>query len=269
MFDLNNVPAHCSLVVFEKYTDGRYSDDPMRFDSIHYGDLKDADKPEIALAIQQNRLLIRPILLSGSDYSGSTVEKSNYQVFLRLYGDQPGVFSCPGNFSTYSVVIVAHLLSEEMNETLNALADYPVIDDDAMSELEQDLIDEAWDNWIREDFVREVGKKFKIEISDYDHSLMKKVFDEAEDGRSTVFVESGCSVFADTKVLAERLDFEDVYPALEVWYHNEAELDQDDFKLLVKWLQNVNPSLNISGVFSKLSSGALTKAGLQAELGLN
>ena len=46
-------------------------------------------------------------------------------------------------------------------ETLAALESYPLISEDDHSELEMELQNEAWEDWGRDDFRKEVGKRLQ------------------------------------------------------------------------------------------------------------
>jgi hypothetical protein len=45
---------------------------------------------------------------------------------------------------------------EELAEVVNALSDYPLIDDEECSKVEMEWEDEAWDSWIRSELLRSI-----------------------------------------------------------------------------------------------------------------
>jgi hypothetical protein len=144
--------------------------------AVSYGDLKPADCPENAVnylgalstdATEEGEVYFFLPYASGSDYSGSTVEKANHKEFLESYGEEQFVCEAHGGFDTYAVVLGLTGLLECADDTFNAildiiegLEDYPLINDEALSTLESDLADEAWDCWVAGDFRRALEKKF-------------------------------------------------------------------------------------------------------------
>jgi hypothetical protein len=106
--------------------------------------------------------------MSGSDYSGSSVEVSNMRAFKEEYGDES---FCPvyGDYGTYAVAIRLDWLTPAIWESLAALENYPVYDDQVLSEVETEAEEEAWENWARSDFKRELEKRFGSEAEDNGH----------------------------------------------------------------------------------------------------
>jgi len=104
---------------------------------------------------------------SGSDYSGSTVERSNYLWFKETFGDEEWVCDVYGGHSTYAVAVgLTGLLTcaddtfDAVCEALEGLDNYPLFDEEAHSALEMEESDSAWDSWVADDFKRAVEKKF-------------------------------------------------------------------------------------------------------------
>ena len=145
--------------------------------AVSYGDLmQPADCPESAVKYleslstdpqEEGELYFFLPYASGSDYSGSTVEKANYKEFLESYGEEGFVWEAHGGFDTYAVVLGLTGLLECADDTFDAildiiegLEDYPLIDDEALSTLEMEGADEAWDCWVASDFRRALEKKF-------------------------------------------------------------------------------------------------------------
>lgn len=110
---------------------------------------------------------------SGSDYSGGSVARANYNELVKLLEehhpeDQTPVawVSAYGGHNTKALFVVYDELDDEIKETLGALTDYPVVDDEALSELEGEEQDEAWDNFYKRDFERAVMKGVNAEYPD-------------------------------------------------------------------------------------------------------
>lgn len=143
---------------------------------VSYGDLKEEDCPESAESYLRalstddcdsgERYFYVPYA-SGSDYSGSLVERSNYNVFTETYGDNEWVFSAYGGFGTYAAVVgLTGLLTcdedtaDEVLNVLEGLENYPLINDEVLSNLESEKADEAWESWVAGDFRRALERKF-------------------------------------------------------------------------------------------------------------
>lgn len=109
-----------------------------------------------------------PDLLEGSDYSGGSYTLANKKVFLDNYGEIPGVHEVYGSHGTYGVAIKLATLADstEIQETLAGLTDYPVINDEAVSEVEMEAENEAWSNWAEGDFKKALTKRLGDELSE-------------------------------------------------------------------------------------------------------
>jgi hypothetical protein len=142
-------------------------------ETVSYGDLKPANWPESAtkylesLSTEHGELYFFLPYASGSDYSGSTAEKANCREFLESYGQEPFVWEATGDFGTYATVIGLTGLLECTDDAFDlimgiveGLEDYPLIDDEALSNLEMKGVDEAWDSWVAADFRRALEEKF-------------------------------------------------------------------------------------------------------------
>jgi hypothetical protein len=99
----------------------------------------------------------------GSDYSGGSATRANHKVLTDMLrehhpDDQKPVawVDSYGGHGTYSIFVVWDELDDEIKQTLSALEDYPVIDDQAMSEVENEIEEEAWSNYYKREFERAV-----------------------------------------------------------------------------------------------------------------
>lgn len=106
--------------------------------SYSLGDFQDY-RGEVTEALQKS-LFILPDLLSGSDYSGGMIERSNFRVFLKEYKEVDGVYEIFGGYGTFGIAIRLDVYNsnEDIKDTINAIDDYPVIDDENLSEMEHD-----------------------------------------------------------------------------------------------------------------------------------
>lgn len=190
----------------------RAIDDVRPGDQIPYGHLQNLsphEKPDATDFLMLD-------YLAGSDYSGGSVTKSNHDVFMEEFGDIDGVHEVYGGHGSYGVAIRLDALeaSEEMQDTLNGLEDYPVIDDDALGREEMEREDEAWSGWAESDFKRELRKKFPELEDDIDDASSDGLYDLLREGmeRSNTYWlhESGDSVSLDITRIVRSLKEDDL-----------------------------------------------------------
>jgi len=166
-----------------------------------------------------NALYLLPSLMMGSDYSGCAVEKSNQRVFLEEFkkedaegSDANGVLSLYGGHNTYGVAIRLDVLkeNEEMQECLNALGDYPVIDDEDLSNLEMELQDESWEGYVKSDFENEIEDGLGIddveEIGLNDEKIYNLFNYLCEAANEYWIIEEGCNAYIDLKSIMENFE---------------------------------------------------------------
>ncbi len=127
------------------------------------------------------------------DYDNScAVERSNYEVLLERFKDNPAIFTLSGAYGYKAIMVQLGEASddtlEELVEIVEGLMEYPAIDDEAVSEKEYEMLIEAWEFY--EDDVPE----------EYRDSAFKLL--EAE-GPNYGYVEAGGSVWIDTDQLVE------------------------------------------------------------------
>jgi hypothetical protein len=107
-------------------------------------------------------------LTTGSDYSGGTVTKSNYQAMLRDFPDLIEIF---GGYCTYALGFVGEP-SKELLDTLNGLENYALYDEEHLVELEHELMMEAWEDFGRKEFKNYWERSTDDEYVDDDQFLL-------------------------------------------------------------------------------------------------
>jgi hypothetical protein len=134
-----------------------------------------------------------PALLSGSDYSGSLVQKSNHRAFSEAFSDGENEWwtDASGGHGTYSIVIALKKVpedrEEEVAEFLNKLSNYPLADEDLHSKMEVEAQDEAWESWARKDFRKEIEKAYGVDLDEAEETLGVEVFERK---LSDLFIEA-------------------------------------------------------------------------------
>lgn len=199
-----------------------YNDDELE-DVRRYGQWRDA---------KDGRYLL-PALLSGSDYSGSIVERANYQKFADEFtsGNNEWWIYTPGGHGTFGILIdmqgVPDDVSTDVAEFLNGLHDYPLADEELHSEMEAEAQEEAWRNWAERDFAHELQKKFRgaeqlEEILDsvlHDDDMLVKLrslFDNARDVANVYWEnQQGGDMYIDMKRVVAKIQEQDIFDLRE------------------------------------------------------
>jgi len=117
-----------------------------------------------------------PDLLGGSDYSGCSVHRSNHRAFLQEFGDVAGVHEVYGERGTFAVAVRLDVDNPELWETLEALTEYPAVDDEDVSLLEFEEQQEAWENWAAWDYRKELEKRFECDMDPIDAETLSEIF---------------------------------------------------------------------------------------------
>ena len=98
----------------------------------------------------------RPDRLSGSDYSGGFVYRSNFLAFREEWEDEnaqtPFFVGIYGGHGTYGIALFIPNTPREVWEALLKLEQYPSLDDDRVGALEMEAADEAWESWAKDDY---------------------------------------------------------------------------------------------------------------------
>jgi hypothetical protein len=152
----------------------------------------------------------------GSDYSGSLVEKANYTEFLALYEGQDFVHKLRGGYYSYGIAINIKRLKasvelENVVDIIKGLDNYPLINDEAFSELEMVGADEAWGSWAESEFKRELEKKFPDIEFEWPSDLRVFFEEKSQEANEYWFNEgSGPDMYIDIGRVVEGIDLEDL-----------------------------------------------------------
>ncbi len=149
---------------------------------------------------------------SGSDYSGDTVTRANYKFFEKEYEDVDCIHLAYGGYDTYAIIINATKLCdseilEEITEILEGLADDPLIDEDLLTEVEMELIEDAWVCWVEYDFIKALEKKFSF--ADFNFPDIRDLFEEKRE-EAWVCEGHGHDMWINVKNVVDEIEFEDV-----------------------------------------------------------
>jgi hypothetical protein len=215
-----------------------------------YGDLQIPYAGEITDSPESN-LYIMPDLLSGSDYSGGAVERSNHRAFINAFGHLPGIHAVYGGHGTYAIAVSVRMYRlsmvaspysglsilrtlAEMYEALSALqGDDPVIDDEALREVERELQDEAWDHCVRKDYLTALEGRLEdlaaendidaaIEWRSIDDGEIRRVFEIAAADAGVYWEKDGADYWIDAEKAAAATDFPVISDWID-WLYTDAD----------------------------------------------
>lgn len=118
--------------------------------------------------------------MQGSDIDRDLVAESNFEVWQEEFSDSEGDkwVSLQGGHGSYGIAIRLDVDDDEIIETLAALENYPVIDDEDLSRREMEGRDEAWERWVRGDFISAIERKTwtidgrEAEVVDFDEGTL-------------------------------------------------------------------------------------------------
>jgi hypothetical protein len=140
-------------------------------------------------------------LFTSGDYCGSTVEKANRQVILEdsKLCERLGIESLMEAYSTETLIFpIAAFEDEELKDIFKKLEDYPLLDDELLSELDRELEQECFDCFGRHDFKKHLVTLFPAledKIEDLSTESIQSIYYEAacESNYNIFEVESGTS----------------------------------------------------------------------------
>lgn len=186
-------------------------------------------------------------LWTGSDYSGSLVEKSNQKELVEQFGKLPGVHELSGGHNTYGLVfhVPTVMTWDESERTtlidmLQGLENYPLINEEAHSLLEFEAQQEAWDDWAGRDFVREITKEYQLyDLTVLDEDAFLRFFEEMRERANEYWeIETGGSAHIRLERIAKKMTDRDLGKLLrdkviEVEFDSDDERTPEEFVALV------------------------------------
>ncbi len=166
---------------------------------------------------RKNGRYLLPEYLSGSDYSGSLVQKSNHKAFSEMFADGYNEWwtDPSGGHGTYSILIDMQSVPEDIEtdvaEFLNALHHYPLADDELHSEMEMEAQQEAWDNWARHEFIQGIERDHDVELDGVGEDALRDLFQEASEAANEYWSnQEGDSMYIDIKRILKKVSSDDV-----------------------------------------------------------
>ena len=160
-----------------------------------------------------------------SDYSGSTYNKSNHQLFLKEFGEVDGVKNVYGGYSSSDIYIRLDVLNsnQDIQDCLNTLDDYPVMDEEHLSEVEEEAKEEAWNSYTRKDFLRALQKEFNYDLDKVSDAFVHRLFWKLEEHTNTYWIFEYTDAYFPLDDLFEKLTREEF---LDIFKETRAEFSK-------------------------------------------
>lgn len=205
--------------------------DPREETSIPYGDLSPdgsrhlhyvKESPERLVELISERRLWPVLCLlwvgdrfGSSDYGGDLCYLSNLQALTEEFGDSPAVKELYGSYGSSGLALDVRFCSDELLEAVESLENYPLLDEEHLSQLELEKEDEAWQSWASSAFRGAIESRL-CDLLEDDETAEEKAESLSEDQLYELLregMENG-NLYWETEALSRWLDVEAVASAL-------------------------------------------------------
>lgn len=160
-------------------------------------------------------------VLSGGDYTNScAVEYANFLEWQELFVDSLSIdwWTVSGGYGSYGIAIRVDTDNSVILEMIASLSDYPVINDQRISEIEMQWQDEAWERDIASDFMIAINAAFDIDLDTrgiYQDNRVIDLFHECmERGNEYWIMDQHGSAYMDVDKLVQYVGYSDLAPFL-------------------------------------------------------
>jgi hypothetical protein len=199
----------------QAYHFSHYKNEPLTdFDrsSIYLGNMDripDKSMLNYWLKTDYENVLIELPFSSGSDYSGSTVEYSNYRTLWDEFGKLHAMYKFYGGYSTFGLALKVSSIRntdryKELLEAIQSLFDYPLYSEDDLSEYETEVLDECIQNYVLSDLKQELSDRLNVSEDNLqsDENLTELIYQACYNVIEPIF-ESPFSCYIDIEKLAD------------------------------------------------------------------
>ena len=165
-----------------------------------------------------------PPMCEGGDYGDTGfVGKANYKYFVDNFRKSTNVMFRFGGHGSYGVIIKASCKNQTIIDVLCGLSDYPVIDDDILSEVEAKAQEEAWDTWVHTEFCDglqgiidrvDQGNILSDKEIEFDWSEVYQLFCNLQERTGEYMHADGNDMYVDVAKLVKAVTIQDFQPLL-------------------------------------------------------
>ena len=201
------------------------------------------------------------------------LDKSNGEEFAQALapfadGDNPDVI-----FQTHNHCLVGHIdgfavrvyRDGEITEAFRAyhslcekLAKYSVLNETRHGELQAEEIAESWEAWARQEFERELEKRFRVSVRD--GIDLRPLWDSALETGSGQWIEESSGMFIDVPRMVKGIAFDDARPYLD------CELLPERIEQAARLLAALHASSEFHSICAAAGLGSIQFFGLQDDL---
>lgn len=134
----------------------------------------------------------------GSDYMGCSYTRANFEWFQEEYRNHADVLFLWGHFFGYGVAYRVETEDDRLREIVDGLADYPLVCEHKVSEVEVRWIQDAMESWALSDFRKEIERHHGEDIlDDVSDDTLTRVFDLCADLANTYWQSENCGMHID------------------------------------------------------------------------
>jgi len=140
---------------------------------------------------------------SGSDYSGSSYTRANYEWFKEEYRNHADVRVLHGDFFGYGIGYNPETEDDRLKEIIDALADYPLVCEHTVTSVESRWIEDALESWALKDFRRAVERLQDDDIlDDVSDATIAQIFEICRELANEYWQSENCGMYIDVEKLA-------------------------------------------------------------------
>jgi hypothetical protein len=159
-----------------------------------------------------------PVLAFGDYDTSCHVERANVKDWLELFPDQKDYKHVTGAYGSEGILIDVLCSDPEIIDTLCRLFNYPCINDESVSEMEQTMIDDAWESFGGRDIINALTKKFdKLFIECESGELFSFIREICDNNSLEIIIESGGRVYFPTEEIIDCINEIPAFCSVENW----------------------------------------------------
>jgi hypothetical protein len=148
--------------------------------SVSWRELRPVSGPDYRERMLSGEFLVLvPYACSGSDYSGGSLARANVSALQEIAdADSVVSFSLSGSHGFHGIGFPLWVRGTELGlvSALRGLSSYPVVSEDALSEIEREEEEETWESSIRSDLVRELESVHGVDVDEIAEDALARLF---------------------------------------------------------------------------------------------
>jgi hypothetical protein len=134
----------------------------------------------------------------GSDYSGCSYTRANFEWFREEYRDHADVAILYGEFFGYGIGYNPETADDRLREIIDALSDYPLVCEHTVSLVEARWIVDALESWALKDFRKAVERHHGEDLlDDVSEETLARIFDLCAELANEYWQSENCGMHID------------------------------------------------------------------------